>query len=360
MAYGSFADLLSASVHAGSLGEAALALEAEESGIDSGLLRARMAETLTVMREAVASGLAGEARSRSGFVGGDAALVAGSSVGPLGGAFAQVIAAALATGEVNAAMGRIVAAPTGGASGVLPAVLLVLGEQYGASDDQLADALFCAAGIGGVIAARATLSGATGGCQAEIGSASAMAAAAAVQLAGGTPEQAGHAAAFALQGQMGLVCDPIGGLVEVPCVFRNATGASVALASAADGARRRHVSGAVRRGRRLDGLGRPIAPAVAPRDLARRPCRDAVRPRDGSRAARPRLTLSRAPASDSIGASRGSSAPRVSVGEAGRHHGRTAPVLSPAARPSAVRMSLRYLPRRYSHDRLRHPTRVVA
>ena len=155
-----------------------------------------------------------------------------SSAGPLDGAFARVIAAALATGEVNAAMGRIVAAPTGGASGVLPAVLLVLGEQYGASDDQLADALFCAAGIGGVIAARATLSGAAGGCQAEIGSASAMAAAAAVQLAGGTPEQAGHAAAFALQGQMGLVCDPIGGLVEVPCVFRNATGASVALASA--------------------------------------------------------------------------------------------------------------------------------
>ena len=232
MAYGSFAELLSASVHLGSLGRAALAREAEESDVSVTPLRERMAETLTVMRTAVARGLAGEARSRSGFIGGDAALVSASSTGPIGGDFARVIAAALATGEVNAAMGRIVAAPTGGASGVLPAIILVVGEKYAASDDQLVDALFCAAGVGGVVAARATLSGAAGGCQAEIGSASAMAAAAAVQLAGGSPEQAGHAAAFALQGQMGLVCDPIGGLVEVPCVYRNATGASVALASA--------------------------------------------------------------------------------------------------------------------------------
>ena len=129
-------------------------------------------------------------------------------------------------------MGRIVAAPTGGASGVLPAVLLSVGEQCEATDDQLLDALFCAAGVGGVIATRATLSGAAGGCQAEIGSAAAMAAAASVELLGGTPAQAGQAASLALQGQMGLVCDPIGGLVEVPCVFRNATGASVALAAA--------------------------------------------------------------------------------------------------------------------------------
>ena len=143
-----------------------------------------------------------------------------------------MIAAALATGEVNASMGRIVAAPTGGASGVLPAVLLTVGAQVAASEEALTEALFAAAGIGGVIATRATLSGAAGGCQAEIGSGSAMAAAAAVELSGGTPEQAGHAASLALQGQMGLVCDPVGGLVEVPCVFRNATGAAVALAGA--------------------------------------------------------------------------------------------------------------------------------
>jgi L-serine dehydratase len=115
---------------------------------------------------------------------------------------------------------------------VLPALLLGIGEQYAVTDDQLVDALFCAAGVGGVIAARATLSGALGGCQAEIGSASAMAAAAAVELAGGSPAQAGQAASLALQGQTGLVCDPVGGLVEVPCVYRNATGAAVALAAA--------------------------------------------------------------------------------------------------------------------------------
>ena len=231
MAYASFAELLSASAHSGSLGAAALALEADESGLPHSQLRERMAETLGVMRDAVAAGLTGDVRSRSGFVGGDAARVAASVSGPLSGVFSQVIASALATGEVNAAMGRIVAAPTGGASGVLPAVLLGVGEHYAATDEKLIDALFCAAGVGGVIAARATLSGASGGCQAEIGSASAMAAAAAVELAGGTPEQAGQAASLALQGQIGLACDPVGGLVEVPCVFRNATGASVALAA---------------------------------------------------------------------------------------------------------------------------------
>jgi L-serine dehydratase len=231
MAYASFADLLTAAESHGSLGRAVLALEVDETGTPASDLRARMRETLGVMRGAVGHGLSGNARSRSGFVGGDATKVASSQAGPLGGTFAEVIAAALATGEVNAAMGRIVAAPTGGASGVLPAVLLTLGAQYGATEEALTEALFAAAGIGGVIAARATLSGAAGGCQAEIGSGSAMAAAAAVELAGGTPAQAGHAAALALQGQMGLVCDPVGGLVEVPCVYRNATGAAVALSA---------------------------------------------------------------------------------------------------------------------------------
>ena len=231
MAYASFDDLLRAASEHGSLGRAALALEVAETGSDATALRARMRESLGVMREAVGTGLSSNARSRSGFVGGDASKVASSQAGPLGGTFADVIAAALATGEVNAAMGRIVAAPTGGASGVLPAVLLAIGAQHGASEEELTEALFAAAGIGGVIAARATLSGAAGGCQAEIGSAAAMAAAAAVELVGGSPEQAGHAASLALQGQMGLVCDPVAGLVEVPCVFRNATGAAVALSA---------------------------------------------------------------------------------------------------------------------------------
>lgn len=232
MAYASFEELLAAAAEHGSLGKAALEREVAETGVTQTDCRAFMRESLGVMRDAVGVGLSGNARSRSGFVGGDASKVASSQAGPLGGTFADTIAAALATGEVNASMGRIVAAPTGGASGVLPAVVLTVGAQRGATEEQLTEALFAAAGVGGVIATRATLSGAAGGCQAEIGSGAAMAAAAAVELSGGTPEQAGHAAALALQGQMGLVCDPIGGLVEVPCVYRNATGSAVALAAA--------------------------------------------------------------------------------------------------------------------------------
>lgn len=232
MAYASFADLLDASRTHGSLGAAARALETEQTGVTASELDARMMATLEVMRDAIAAGLDGRPRSRSGLVGGDAARIAGSVAGPVGGIFSAAIAGAVATGEVNASMGRVVAAPTGGASGVLPAVVLAVAENRGATDQQLVDALFAAGAIGGVIASRATLSGAAGGCQAEIGSAAAMAAAAAVQLCGGTPEQAGHAASLALQGQLGLVCDPVGGLVEVPCVHRNGTGAAVALAGA--------------------------------------------------------------------------------------------------------------------------------
>lgn len=232
MAYSSFFELLGASETSGSLGAAVLEMEASETDRPPAELRERMRETLAVMREAVDVGLVGDARSRSGLVGGDAAKVAASDRGPIGGPFSATIAASLATGEVNASMGRIVAAPTGGASGVLPAVLLQVGAVCGAGDEQLVDALFVAAGIGGVIAARATLSGAAGGCQAEIGSAAAMAAAASVTLCGGSPAQCGHAASLAMQGLLGLVCDPVGGLVEVPCVARNATGAAVALAAA--------------------------------------------------------------------------------------------------------------------------------
>lgn len=231
MAYTTFAELLEAARSAGSLGRAALAREVEETGRTAEEVTAEMAQALRVMREAVATGLAGEARSRSGFVGGDAARVAGAAEPLVGGAFTAAVSGALATGEVNAAMGRIVAAPTGGASGVLPGVLLATAGRVAADDAALVEALFAAGGVGGVIAARATLSGAAGGCQAEIGSGAAMAAAAATQLAGGDAAAAGHAASIALQGLTGLVCDPVGGLVEVPCVARNATGAAVALAA---------------------------------------------------------------------------------------------------------------------------------
>jgi len=160
VSFTSYSELAEAAEEHGSLGLAVIALEVQESGLSAAEIRARMTESLGVMREAIETGLISAERSRSGLTGGDAHRVAASQAGPIGGTFADAIAAALATGEVNAAMGRIVAAPTGGASGVLPAVVLSVGAQQGASEDQLVDALFAAAGIGSVIAARATLSGA--------------------------------------------------------------------------------------------------------------------------------------------------------------------------------------------------------
>ena len=174
-------------------------------------------------------------RSHSGLVGGAAGqmedyLKAGHSI--CGDVMGKVIMRALRLGESNACMKRIVAAPTAGACGVLPAVLVTAAEQDGLSDEQMTEALFTAAGIGQIIAARAYIAGAMGGCQAEIGSASAMAAGALVSLRGGNERQISHAAAMALKNLLGLVCDPVGGLVEVPCVKRNVIGAVNALAAA--------------------------------------------------------------------------------------------------------------------------------
>ncbi len=229
--YASFEDLQHAAETLGSMGAAVAEREATETGEPVDSTRERMRVALSVMREAVAEGLSGRATSRSGMVGGDASRVRAAD-GPLTGVVPTAVAYALAVGEVNASMGRIVAAPTGGASGVLPGVLLAVAEACDADEDALVDALLTASGLGGVIASRATLSGAAGGCQAEIGSAAAMAAGAAVDLCGGTPAQIGHAASLALQGLLGLVCDPVGGLVEVPCVARNGTAAAQALAAA--------------------------------------------------------------------------------------------------------------------------------
>jgi L-serine dehydratase len=132
--------------------------------------------------------------------------------------------------EVNAAMGVIVAAPTAGGAGVLPAVMTGLAQANSVSEEKLVDGLATAGLIGAVIAERASLSGAEGGCQAETGAAAGMAAGAATEMLGGSPKQVGHAVALTMQGMLGLVCDPLGGLVELPCVFRNATGSAIALA----------------------------------------------------------------------------------------------------------------------------------
>jgi len=195
----------------------------------------RMRKNLKVMRESVAAGLNSQRRSLSGLVGGDAAKVEarrkkGESL--VGDQLSGVIAKALAVAEVNACMGKIVAAPTAGSCGVIPAVLLTVEVTLHISEQELLLALFTAAGLGIIIAERANVSGAEGGCQAEIGSAAAMAAAAAVELAGGTPRQTAEAAAIAMKSMLGLVCDPVGGFVEVPCVKRNAMGAMIALSAA--------------------------------------------------------------------------------------------------------------------------------
>jgi L-serine dehydratase len=183
------------------------------------------------MRGAVAQGLVGDLRSASGLVGGDAAKLRTGPAGPLAGTpFRDVLARALAVQEVNAAMGVICAAPTAGGAGVLPAVLTGLAAARGVDRERVIDALATAGLVGAVIAERASLSGAEGGCQAETGAAAGMAAGAGIELLGGTPTQAGHAVALAMQGTLGLVCDPLGGLVELPCVFRNATGSAIALA----------------------------------------------------------------------------------------------------------------------------------
>lgn len=226
--------LLYCDEHACSLSHAFLqreaALLASQGHGDAGIM-AYLDKVLEVMRESVhPSGRP----TMGGLIGGEAQAVRsleGMGMG-LGGALGTMSAYAMAVLENNASMGRIVAAPTAGSSGVLPAVLLYLAEQQGFSDARLRHALINAAAIGQLIARNATVAGAEGGCQAEIGAASAMAASAAVELMGGSPRACFDAAAIALANMLGLVCDPIGGLVEAPCQKRNASAAANALVGA--------------------------------------------------------------------------------------------------------------------------------
>ena len=218
-----------------SLAEAAIAGEIKHNGLTREGIIARMDEALQVMRQSAQRGFDPKLHSMSRMTGGQAAklqsaVAAGQTVG--GDYLGRAAARALAIAECNAAMGKIVAAPTAGACGILPAALLTAQEAYQLSDEALRNGLIVAAAIGEVIAARASISGAQGGCQAECGSAAAMAAAALVYLRGGSPQQSANACAFALMNVMGLVCDPVGGLVEVPCVYRNASGVAGAFVAA--------------------------------------------------------------------------------------------------------------------------------
>ncbi|HEX8550037.1 MAG TPA: L-serine ammonia-lyase, iron-sulfur-dependent, subunit alpha [Abditibacteriaceae bacterium] len=198
----------------------------EENGADSRSdLVARMTNYFRHMKSSVENGLQIAERSTSGLSGGDAKKVRhhaqGEKVSPLGRAFEMSLAYGLAVLETNAAFGQIVATPTAGSAGIAPACLLTWQEQRGATDEETALGLFTAAGVGKIIGHGACFSGAQGGCQAEIGSACAMAAAALCELDGGSPTQVLHAATTALKNTLGLVCDPIGGYVEAPCTKRN-------------------------------------------------------------------------------------------------------------------------------------------
>lgn len=209
--------------------------EIRYNGLKSEDIDGRMREALAVMRQSAEHGFDPRTHSMSGMTGGQAAKLmgaaqAGHTAG--GGYLGRAAARALAIAESNAAMGKIVAAPTAGACGILPAALLTAQEEYDLTDEQLIDGLIVAGAVGEVIAARASISGAQGGCQAECGSAAAMAAAALVCVRGGTAQQCADACGFALMNVMGLVCDPVGGLVEVPCVYRNASGVAGAFVAA--------------------------------------------------------------------------------------------------------------------------------
>ena len=213
------------------LAQLALTREAKDQGRTVEDIRATLLRALNVMRGAIEQGQDPDIRSASGLVGGDAAKLMSGPAGPLHGTvFRDILMRALAVQEVNAAMGVIVAAPTAGGAGVLPAVLTGLAKDRNLSDEQVVSGLATAGLIGAVVAERASLSGAEGGCQAETGAAAGMAAGAATEMLGGNPSQVGHAVALTMQGTLGLVCDPLGGLVELPCVFRNATGSAIALA----------------------------------------------------------------------------------------------------------------------------------
>lgn len=196
----------------------------------------KMKHNLDTMRLAVSRGAHGiGVHSKTGLTGGDAVKIKDyrkSHKTLSGDMIMSAVQSAIATNEVNAAMGVICATPTAGSSGTLPGVLFTLEKSLGLDEEQMVRFLFTAGGFGMVIANNACIAGATGGCQAEVGSASGMGAAAAVEVAGGTPKQSANAMAIAISNLLGLVCDPIAGLVEVPCINRNAIGSSNALISA--------------------------------------------------------------------------------------------------------------------------------
>lgn len=234
--YATLSEVVAAAEEAGSrVSDVVLAQQALAMDVTESELLGQMTERLHVMEDCIEPGCDPDLRSMSGLTGGDARRVrdvveGGGSI--LGDAMGKAVYRALAVSELNAAMSLIVAAPTAGSCGILPAAVLTIRDLRGRGEEDCVMSLLTAAAVGLVIDRNATLAGAEGGCQAECGSAAAMAAAAAVELAGGSPAMCAEAVSMAIQNVLGLVCDPVAGLVEIPCARRNASGVAGALVAA--------------------------------------------------------------------------------------------------------------------------------
>lgn len=236
MKYDSIAEIVKTAEESGlSIADITIKDQASAMEITEEELFARMEKSLQVMKESVQEGVDPDKKSASGLTGGSAFKMkeqvdAGKNI--CGKIFGEAMVKALAVSQTNACMGRIVASPTAGSCGILPSALLTIMEDRNLDDKAAVKALFTASAFGMAIANKASISGAEGGCQAECGSASAMAAAALVEMCGGTPKMAAEACAIALKNILGLVCDPVAGLVEIPCIKRNAMGVANAFVGA--------------------------------------------------------------------------------------------------------------------------------
>ncbi|MFD1178229.1 L-serine ammonia-lyase, iron-sulfur-dependent, subunit alpha [Paenibacillus puldeungensis] len=230
----SIEELVEQADHFPSVAELMIATEMEHNGLTREQIVTAMERNLAVMKQSIAEGISG-VKSVTGLTGGDAPkLTAYLEKGNFlsGDTILTAVRNAVAVNEVNAKMGLICATPTAGSAGIVPGVLMAAIDRLQLTHEQQIDFLFTAGAFGLVIGNNASISGAEGGCQAEVGSASAMASAALVCAAGGTPDEAAQAVAITLKNMLGLICDPVAGLVEVPCVKRNALGSSQAFISA--------------------------------------------------------------------------------------------------------------------------------
>ena len=215
-----------------SIGEVMLRREMEETTRTREEIFAEMKLNLDVMRTSIRTGLDPTVPTHGLMAGNESVKLARyAQNSELGGRLCGIVAAGMAVAEVNASMGQIVAAPTAGASGILPAIVVCCGEEQHMDDEALCMALFAAGAVGAIVAENASIAGASGGCQAETGTGAAMAAAALAQMKGADPETSLTAAAITLKNCMGLVCAPVGGLVECPCIKRNAIGVANAVLS---------------------------------------------------------------------------------------------------------------------------------